>query len=220
MLGETTKSKAIALRKKGMSHLEISKALNIAKSTSSLWTKQVVLPYAAKHILILKELKGSEKGRLIRTLKTQSRNEGIRNTVRKEIAELVVDRALARVMAALLYWGEGSKTSNRVSFTNSDPELVAAFLKLFRYGYDLEERKFTLTLHLHAYHNIKKQKRFWSNVAGISTDKIYLHIKKFTGKIKRADYPGCVAINYCDVVKFEELSQVYKNFSLILGGFV
>lgn len=211
--------RAVRLRKQGWSHLEIAKFLQVSKSTSSLWTKDVALPFSARELLSLKEKVGREKGRAIRSIKVKRRNEGIARQAIESLRSFTVDKQTARILAAMLYWGEGSKTSNRITFTNSDSKLVQVFMDLFSYGFDIQKEKFSAVLHLHSYHDVERVKRFWSKVCGIAVSRIHIYLKKNSGKVKRPGYMGCIAITYSDVVIFQQLSQIYTNFEkVVIGG--
>ncbi|MDP8959286.1 MAG: hypothetical protein M3N51_08840 [Actinomycetota bacterium] len=67
----------------------------------------------------------------------------------------------------VLYWGEGSKTSNRLELANSDIRLVQVFLRwLDTLGVD---RKVDLgvQLFLHGGQDAEQLKRWWSSETGI-----------------------------------------------------
>ena len=49
----------------------------------------------------------------------------------------------------MLYWGEGSKCRNTASLTNSDPDLLSAFLRFLRCSYDVPVEQVALTINCH-----------------------------------------------------------------------
>src|SRR3989344_5087334 len=169
------KLRAISLRKQGYSVNEITSKLGIAKSSISVWVRNVELSQRARERL----LKKISAGRLY-------------------AAEIKIDRTLCKILCSLLYWCEGAKNPlSGVSFINSDPNLISTFLYLLRNGFELDESKFRVCVHLHGYHNIKKQIRYWSKITNISEKKfIKPFMKENAGKRIKKNYPGCAALRY------------------------
>ena len=214
------KEKALSLRFKGYSVKEIADKLDIAKSTSSLWVRNVKLNKKAKQRLkqrrLLKYYKGSLKWREKRN-KEEERYKSISLNTLKEIKK---DSNHIKLYCALLYWCEGGKNwKESIRFVNSDPVLVSTFLNLFRRAFKIDEKKFRVLMHLHEYHNEKTQKNFWSNLTKIPADQFNKTFhKSHTKKRIRDNYPGCVAIYYYDCAIARELRAVYKVFSEQLGA--
>jgi hypothetical protein len=52
----------------------------------------------------------------------------------------------------MLYWAEGSKARNTVQLTNSDPELLAYFLRFLRRHFEVENSRVRLACNLFADH--------------------------------------------------------------------
>lgn len=214
------KKQAIELRKRGFSHGEIHKKLGVSKSTSSLWSQGLRVPIKSKNVLAQKAAAGRKKGRDVRQANITSKYESIRQSVFKDLNGFKLNKTTAKLLCAMLYWGEGSKASGRVVFTNSDPNMVKTFLVLFRYAFKPIEKKFTAVLHLHPYHNESVQKRFWSRICALPQNKISIFHKKSYGNLIRPNYPGCIAINYGDMEKLKELMYYYERATFLIGGFV
>jgi hypothetical protein len=49
----------------------------------------------------------------------------------------------------MLYWAEGSKGRNILTFANSDPHMVAFFCRFLRHCFDLPDERFTLRLNVY-----------------------------------------------------------------------
>jgi transcriptional regulator with XRE-family HTH domain len=64
-------------------------------------------------------------------------------------------RAMARrrnpehLAGCMLHWAEGSKARNRVVFTNSDPEMLRAYLRFLRGPCDVTDERVGLTINCH-----------------------------------------------------------------------
>lgn len=73
------------------------------------------------------------------------------------------------------------------------------------------KKKFRVVVHLHGYHNMKKQLRFWSHITAIPlTQFTKPFLKKNTGINKKLGYPGCISIVYYDNRIKKELTCVYE----------
>lgn len=208
------KNSAVRLRKRGYSIKEIAKKLKVVQSTASLWVRDVVLDKKA--------LVRLEQRSLLSRYKTSERWKQKRQEV-WNLAELkaarvlegvVLDKDTSKLLCALLFWAEGAKTGNRVIFTNSDPKMVRVFLQLFRRCFPINEDKFRALLHVHGYHDEAKLKKFWSDVTEIPLTQFNRSYRKpHTGKRKRVDYKGCIAVRYGDVEIARELKAVYNIFA-------
>ncbi|XOA42958.1 MAG: hypothetical protein ACKKMV_02445 [Candidatus Nealsonbacteria bacterium] len=219
-LAQEIKQKAFSLRSKGYSVKEISDKLNIAKSTSSLWVRYIKLNKKAKQRLrerrLLKYYKGSlswQKKRSEEKKRYKSLALGVIRKVKKDLNHL-------KLYCALLYWCEGGKNyKDSIRFVNSDPLLINTFLSLFRRAFLVDEKKFRVLMHLHAYHDEQEQKDFWSNLTKIPKEQFNKTFHKpHTKKRIRENYPGCVTIYYHNCKIARELWAIYKIFSEQLGA--
>lgn len=207
------KQAAIHLRQRGLSIIQIARKLHIAKSTTSLWVKDVPLPKAIAAQIKHRELVGREKGLAVMKAKrvlTQRQYE-------KEALILLQDlrpfkkRDLLRLLCAVVFWCEGSKRrTSTANFTNSDPSLVKFFLFAMRSAFKLDESKFRPLIHLHEYHFVKKQTLFWSKITGIPWQQFTKpYCKPNTRKRIRDGYEGCISIRYHDAKIAKRLSALY-----------
>jgi len=213
------KEKAFELRKKGYSIKEIAKKLNIAKSTSSLWLREIKLNKRAQERLKKRKLLSYYKSSLrwVEKRNEQENKLGIESL--KIVNKINKDINHSRIYCSLLYWCEGGKGyKESIKFVNSDPVLINVFLKLFRKSFVLNEDKFRIMMHLHVYHDEKKQKEFWSRLTRISKKQFMKTFHKHnTGKRIRENYPGCIAVYYYDCKIARELRNLYKIFSEQMG---
>lgn len=209
-----TKEKALSLRKKGFSIKEIAAKLKIAKSTSSVWLKNVLLDKKAQKRLKKRRIFGQYKSRLIHFKKREEQQSKRHIRVEKILSKIEMSKELSKLCCALLYWCEGNKGRNAlVRFTNSDPQLIQMFLFLLRKGFDINESKFRALIHLHQYHNEEKQKVLWHEMTKIPLNQFNrTYWKPNTGKRKHENYPGCIAISYYDAEVAKELTTIYNSF--------
>lgn len=215
------KIKAIKLRKKGFSLQEISQSLNIAKSTASLWLREISLSEEAKKRLAQREILGQSKAVCSKKQTREKQLQLLQKNAVGLLKTIHYSSSLAKIFCALFWWCEGNKKDSFVRFTSSDETLIRNFLYVFRQGFSLNESKFRVLVHVHAYHNDEQQKLFWSKVTKIPLLQFHKSFQKTnTGIRKHDNYQGCVAITYYDAKIAKELEAIYNAFTLKIGAFV
>lgn len=208
------KIEAQKFRRRGYSLKEISSKLDISKSTASIWVRGISLSNTA-----LKRLqKHVTKGQLVaaesKKKKTQKLLESYYKNAKVVVSNVSLDNTTIKIICAMLYWCEGGKYDNtKIQFVNSDPDLIATFLNFFRRSYDLDEKKFSLCIHLHSYHSEVVQKNFWAEVTKVPKNQFMKsYIKPNGGRRIKKDYPGCLAINYYDANVARDLVSTGRAF--------
>lgn len=192
------KLRAIELRRRGYSVNEIVKEVGVAKSSVSVWIRNVYLVPKARNRLLSRISMGQMMAAESKRKETKRVMDFYRGRDFVQMSKISHSRMSDKILCAIIYWCEGAKShSSGVKFTNSDPHLVYTFLKLFRSAYNLDEAKFRICLHLHEYHNSAKQIAFWSKITRINPKQFMKpYLKPHTGKRIKDNYPGCVAIGY------------------------
>jgi len=191
ILKTALKEQAVLLRKQGKTYSEILAHVPVAKSTLSLWLRDVGLAKAQKQRLTQKRHEAQLRGgRVKRELRIQ-RQSTIQNSARKDIGD-ISDRELW-LIGISLYWAEGSKEKEDrpgagVHFTNSDPRMIKIFLKWLHRVCKVDANQIWFEVYLHEYHQLRKNDviKYWSRELSISPrvfDRIYY--KKGKVKTKR-----------------------------------
>lgn len=209
------KGHAIRLRKEGMTLNEITARVGVAKSSVSLWVRNLPLSSKAQARVASLKTAGQKAAQISNTAKTQSKLLAAKEEAQNVIKTITVNPDIALLSCALLYWCEGEKDKNDTSFTfsNSDSQLIRAFMKLMRCAIELDERKFRVRMHLHEYHNELTQKKFWSEITGISEHQFSkTYWKPHTGKTIKIGYPGCIHIEYYDVKVARKIYATARAF--------
>lgn len=213
------KESAQKLRKKGFSLKEISEKLKISKSTASTWLAHIKLGTKAQRRLIQRRIIGQYKSQQIKRRKRKKLQSQYRRKTLKELSVIKFSREFYKLTSALLFWCEGAKNQSCVEFINSDPLMIETFLRLLRFAFELDERKFRILMHLHEYHQEEKQKEFWSKITKIPENQFTkTYWKPHTKKRKRENYPGCIRISYYDAHIARQLYAWYNNFAKSLRG--
>lgn len=207
------KQKSLDLRKDGYSLKEISRLLNVSKSSVSIWVRDVFLSDRAKSRLLLKMTKGQFIGAQKRREYGDNKNKLLKDEAKAEFS-LITPGLNGKIICTMIYWCEGSKSyKSGIAFTNSDPDLTRLFIDLLVKHFSVNKNKIVARLHLHEYHNPKKQHLFWSKALGIPLDKFQkFYLKPHTGKVIRDNYPGCVSIRYYDSIVARKILYLGQAF--------
>lgn len=212
------KRNAIKLRKKGFSLSEIAQRLHISKSTTSEWLSLIELSASAQKRLADKKIIGQYKSVLLKRELAKEKRKIAQGLASKDIGKIIFNKELLKLCCALFWWCEGNKDTSMVRFTSSDKTLINNFLYTLRNGFEIDESKFRALVHIHAYHNDKKQKAYWSHVTRIPLKQFNASFKKKnTGIRTKIGYQGCVAISYYDAKIAKELEAIYNAFTTNRG---
>lgn len=209
------KEQAKQLRKKGYSIKEVAGELGIAKSTSSIWLRDVQLSQKALTRLKNRGILGQQKSRLVKRKKREQSAQKYVLWAKNKLKHLPKSKTALQIYCSILYWAEGGKfTDNHLQFTNSDPSMVKVFLNLLRKGFDIDEAKLRANIHIHEYHKDQAQKDYWSKITNIPIEQFYKSYKKpNTGKRIRNNYPGCVRICYYSADTTRRIQALYQNLT-------
>ena len=148
MTQNNLKTKALILRKKGMSYSEIKEKLGVSKSTLSYWLRDLPLSRERINALRAHSPKRIEKFRNTMRMKREARLSQVYVQVSKTIRSLS-SRELF-IAGLFLYWGEGGKTkAYAITLANTDPRMIRFYLVWLR-ALGVPEEKIKIRLHLYS----------------------------------------------------------------------
>lgn len=221
-LPEELRELAISLRQEGKTYKQIAGSLGISIGTCSLWLHDVPAPprepYSQERIAKMWHTRWQpiHKAREEARLRTKL-------AAGEELGELS-DRDVL-IAGAMAYWCEGGKSKvyrrdEKVDFINSDPAVIALFLRFLRVaGTDSERLRFRV--HIHETADVAAAERYWADLAGIGVSDfqkplIKRHNPKTVRKNLVEDYHGCLQIR---VLKCAELYQRIEGwaYQVMLG---
>lgn len=161
------KPKAIRLRCKGASIRKVEKLLKIPRSTLSGWFKDVKLSKQQKIKLKNNWINALDKARTKAVIWHNLQKEARLNHADKQASDVLSlinlnDKSILELALALLYIGEGFKTSSGTGMGNSDPLILKFFIKALRKCYDFDISKISCELHLRADQNADTIRKYWS----------------------------------------------------------
>ncbi|MEK7115095.1 MAG: hypothetical protein AAB847_01930 [Patescibacteria group bacterium] len=195
------KDKAINLRRNGLSIGVIEKRLGINRSTLSGWFKNIELTKKQKEKLHQRWLDGLALGRK-KAVAWHNKQKINRLQLAREEAGKVLDsinienKDILEIIIAMLYLGEGFKSSDQTGMGNSDPLILKTFIKVLQNNYGLDLKDFRCDLHLRADQDPLEMKKFWSKELNISVDnfKYVSNDKRTLGSKTHANYKGVCSV--------------------------
>lgn len=162
---QALRTKAVRLRKRGLSYNEIKIKINVSKSTLSLWLKNIPLKQEHRQRLYTKQ---------VRILNLGPRSQQERRA--REVAEIIeqakreivppVSLQAYRLTGAALYWAEGSK-GRMLQLTNSDPSFILFWVKWVEKIFQIGAKSLKARLNIYPQQNESDIKKFWSDLTGI-----------------------------------------------------
>ena len=192
------REQARELRIQGLSYNEIVAQLGVAKSSVSLWVRDIPCPKRFAYVHSERRLEGLRKFNKARLARYTAETEAAAG----EIGSLT-DREIL-IAGAIAYWCEGTKSkpyrrANRVVFMNSDPGLIRFFLRFLEAaGVDRDDLILRVSIHEDA--DTEAAQQFWVEVTGASPSQFrrptLKHHKPKTVRMNIGDdYHGCLRID-------------------------
>jgi predicted transcriptional regulator len=195
------KSKAIILRKKGFSITTISEKLGVAKSSVSLWVRDVRLN--PKTLSGIKQRSHStvaiEKRRNSRLENENVKKRYTIDLASKEISKLTRNELF--LVGIALYWGEGTKKKRGVAeFTNSDPIMIKVMKRFFLEICKVPKEKFRGHVYVHSHLPPSTAVMYWSKISAIPTKQFHkTSIQKNVNRVQKDTLPyGTFAMSIYD----------------------
>jgi hypothetical protein len=200
---DALRARARELRERGLDYEEIAAELKVAKSSVSLWVRDMPRPARLSYEECRKR---SEEGTRRYWDAERPAREAARAADRAaalaEIGQLS-DREVL-IAGALAYWCEGTKSkparrNDRVAFINSDPSLIRFFLRfLGAAGIPADRVIFRVCIHESA--DVGAAQRFWLRITGAREDRfkaptLKRHNPRTVRKNVGQDYHGCLRID-------------------------
>ena len=154
------------LRRRGRSYGEIAQELSVAKSTVSLWCRDVPLAkkyrdrFYTQQIAILSFGPQSSRERRQREL------QGIITRAKNQVEKISPEEI--RVAGTMLYLAEGSKGRHSgTSLTNSDPRIIVFMVRWFYEVFGLAPNQLGAAIHYHEGAQEKEIRQYWSHLTEI-----------------------------------------------------
>lgn len=158
------RDKARSLRKEqGLSIKQIAKILNVAKSSVSVWVRDIVLDDNQ-----LNALKTKKPGAQMGADAVKNKHKILRKQYQIEGRKKVKSNDLLFIAGCMLYWGEGSKSKNILSLSNSDSNLIIFFIKFLKDSLLVSEKDIAITINCYTdLHSVEEIEQYWLNTLNL-----------------------------------------------------
>lgn len=116
---------------------------------------------------------------------------------------------LLKLAGVMLYWGEGGKTGNTVTFANNDPYMIQVFLAFLRTICGISKKRLRPLVHGYEDQDLEAVERFWSHITNIPKTQFYrptIHKSTLRKNRKKSLY-GTLALNYSDALLLKTILQ-------------
>lgn len=192
---------ALRLRKQGKTYGEILKEVQVAKSTLSVWLREVDLSKKQIQVITVKKLEAQKKGALARKSQRLIRTADIFAKSKIELG--AISKRDLFILGVALYWAEGSKEravqpGSGIQFANSDPKMVHLFARWLTVFAEVSVENITVDLYLHVNHKHRLEEvvRFWETETQLSVTHTYYkrHNPKTPRKNSGENYHGLVVL--------------------------
>lgn len=177
----------------------------VAKSTLSLWLREVGLSVPQQQRITEKKKAGQRRGANIRRTDRVARQSDLVRIAKADI-DSISKRELWLIGIAL-YLAEGSnekeyRPGTGVSFSNSDARMVAVFIKWLKACIGLKDENLIISLYIHESHadRVLTVQKYWSNFLGLPLrffQKVYFKKNKINTRRKNTGnlYNGLLRVN-------------------------
>lgn len=212
--------RARELRKAGQSIGAIAEVLVIAKSTVSLWCRDIELSMEQIKKLLANKENGLRLGQINGALAQKNRRIEKTKFYEREGLERFKNLSKEEFFTAgvALYLGEGAKKNRRIEFTNTDPQMIKFMIKWFVELFGVKKENFILSVVINTLHEKREAvvKNFWMDYLNVGPEQFRKMI--FVKSKQKKVYENYN--NYFGTLRFRILKSTdlcYKMLGFIKG---
>ncbi|CAM5544068.1 Resolvase OS=Streptomyces rimosus subsp. rimosus (strain ATCC / DSM 40260 / JCM 4667/ NRRL 2234) OX=1265868 GN=SRIM_016435 PE=4 SV=1 [Streptomyces rimosus subsp. rimosus] len=203
------RARARELRGRGMTYDAIQVELGCSKSSISLWVRDMPRPprRSSEQASAI-----AKRGWETTLLRREEERQRTKRAAADEMAGLS-DREL-HVAGVSLYWSEGTKSKphspqERVTFTNSDPNMIRLFLAWLALV-DVAPERLQFRVHIHESADVGRAEQYWADLVGVDVatfarTTLKKHNPKTVRKNVGESFHGCL------VVRVRQSADLYRR---------
>ncbi|HEX7147489.1 MAG TPA: hypothetical protein VF512_08265 [Actinomycetota bacterium] len=206
------------LRRTGLPLAEIAAHLGVAKSSVSLWVRDVEFsPLPREFSPLPRPPRGRRRDPNALQRRKRAEIDRLVEEGRARIGRLS-DREFL-VAGVALYAGEGAKRDGAVKFANSDPRMIAFYCAWLRRFFEIDEARLRVRLYLYEGLDLDASVAFWSELTGIPPSQFQKPYRAVPDpSIRHAKHVhGCVSIDYSCSATHRSIMGLVRA---LLGGAV
>lgn len=202
------------LRREGKSVKTIARELGVSTGSVSLWVKDIPLTDEQKSIL------GTGGNQHLASLANQEQSRSRRMEWQEAGREMYLREGKEFAAGCAVYWAEGSKRRNEVSFCNTDEKMLVFFLSFLRrfFGIKDEEVSLSINCYLNNGLTLEQIQHHWLKVLelpGSCVRKATLKSKYYDGKSSGKHPHGVCRVRVC---KTDIHQKIFGAISEMIGN--
>jgi hypothetical protein len=157
----------------GRSVKEIARLIGVSASSVSRWVRDIELT-EEQHAALQERNRLHWRQRLARAAMSAKALER-RRAWQREGRRKTREENHVFTAGCMLYWAEGSRSRNRLVFTNSDPEMIQFFVGFLRSAFALPAERIRVTCNLFVDHAERQHEieEFWLEITGLPRPCLY-----------------------------------------------
>jgi transposase-like protein len=136
------REQARSLRHQGYSIKQICQQLGVAKSSVSLWVRDI--PLTEAQLADLKQRHPIFHGQYAGSQAIAAKHRALREQYQQEGRIKAREGDLLHQAGCMLYWGEGAKARNMLTLCNSDPDMIRFYMRFVRHTFTPDLEKFAV----------------------------------------------------------------------------
>lgn len=213
------RQEARQLRSKGLGIKTIAHKLNVSPSSVSLWCRDIILNPDQIKELVRRSHDPRYGRRLEYTQKLrETKNKKIIHLMDQGIKEIgTITKRELFITGVALYWAEGFKKDNLVGFSNSDPTMIAIFMRwLHQCGVAKNRLKFRVGVNEAYRKKIHDIEHYWKKILHIQVDQFQ---KPFFQKVQwKKSYDNPDAYHGVLRVRVSKSTDLLRKIHGWIGG--
>lgn len=156
-------------REEGLAITDICKRLGVAKSSVSLWVRDIELTEAQKAAIKVQHYAYDAQTRGAHTNAIKAR--AIREQYQQEGRAKAREGDLLHQAGCMLYWAEGRKNRHQLTFTNSDPDMLRFYMRFVRKALGVMDEQISIYIHCYTDNDftIDEIMGYWLNLLSLPT---------------------------------------------------
>jgi hypothetical protein len=212
---QAIREQARQMRLQGMSIIKIASILKVAKSSVSLWVRDITL--TDQQLEVLQANKGSSGAQNKGSQTNRNRHLELRKIYQEAGRVKAREMRPLHMAGCMLYWAEGAKRRN-IYFANSDPNMNVFFMRFLREELDVLDSQFAIYIHCHTSdpYEIQVLEEYWINVLSLTQSNLRKPYTKKGSEIQRSVLKyGVCGIGVYSVELVEHIFGAIQEY----GGF-
>ncbi len=142
-----TRARACELRRQGHSIKEIAEALEVSRSSVSVWVRDIVL--TNEQLQVLKDRQRLWGAQNAGAKHNRTNALAQREQFQAEGRSQAKSGSMLHLMGCMLYWAEGAKGRNGINFVNADPNMLRLFAQFLREELFVLDSEIVIYIHTH-----------------------------------------------------------------------